>query len=65
MTFYLLHAHAASLRGVSDKRRLLGERGAVAVTAVYLKDQKKQQRVKHQFTYLTEYSSDLLLSDVS
>ena len=41
--FYLLHAHAASLRGVSDKRRLLGEGGAVAVTAVYLKDQKNSR----------------------
>lgn len=33
---YLLHAHAPPLRGISDKRRLLGESRAVAVTAVYL-----------------------------
>lgn len=39
---YLLHAHAASLGGVPDKRRLLGEGGAVAVTAVYLQSVKSQ-----------------------
>lgn len=33
---YLLHAHAAPLGGVPDKRRLLGESRAVAVAAVYL-----------------------------
>lgn len=51
---YLLHAHAASLGGVSDKGRLLGERGAVAVTAVYLQ-RRKRQRVKYRFKVLAEY----------
>ncbi len=53
-SFYLLYAHAASLRGVSDKWRPLREGGAVAVTAIYL-DTKTEFKSENQFTNLTFY----------